>query len=637
MLRLVVLVMLTTGVSATAQDARPTSQQTRSPHGPLAIPCENCHTLTGWKPIRAVPEFDHKKTSYPLRGMHAKVDCVNCHTKPVFSNVGTQCSNCHADLHRGQFGANCEQCHTVLGWDVQAQAVRAHENRFPLLGAHASVECTACHTGGATGQFQGLSTQCYSCHAREFQSVTVPNHVTAGFSTTCESCHRLNSWLGATFDHSITGFPLTGAHASVECSSCHGNNNYALTAASAACSSCHMQDFQTATNPNHLQGVFSTNCQTCHTTVSWNTTTFDHNATGFPLSGAHATAPCIACHVNNNFSLSAANTACSACHLPDFQSTTNPNHVQAAFPTTCDTCHTSTSWTSVTFNHSTTGFTLTGAHVIAACNGCHVNNNYVLTAANTVCSACHLPDFQSTNNPSHTAAGFPTDCTVCHSTTNWTSGTFNHATTGFPLTGTHINVLCSSCHVNGNYSLNSTACITCHQSDYSNATTPVNHIQLGYPTTCDLCHNTVVWSAGTFNHSTTGFTLTGTHTTVVCSSCHVNNNYTSLPTDCYSCHRAVYQTTTNPNHVAAGFPTTCQACHTTTSWSGATFNHTWFPMTHGNAQSVCSTCHTNSSDYSVFQCTACHTAAQTTPNHSGVHNYVYNSTNCYQCHPQGTT
>ncbi|HEY2232461.1 MAG TPA: hypothetical protein VGK01_03210, partial [Candidatus Angelobacter sp.] len=32
---------------------------TRSPHGNLAIPCQNCHTASGWKPIRAVPEFDH--------------------------------------------------------------------------------------------------------------------------------------------------------------------------------------------------------------------------------------------------------------------------------------------------------------------------------------------------------------------------------------------------------------------------------------------------------------------------------------------------------------------------------------------------------------------------------------------------
>src|SRR5258708_4145844 len=62
-------------------------QPGRSPHGPLAIPCENCHTSTGWVPIRAIPEFNHDTTRYPLRGMHEKVSCTGCHTRPVFTDV----------------------------------------------------------------------------------------------------------------------------------------------------------------------------------------------------------------------------------------------------------------------------------------------------------------------------------------------------------------------------------------------------------------------------------------------------------------------------------------------------------------------------------------------------------------------
>ena len=113
--------------------------------------------------------------------------------------------------------------------------------------------------------------------------------------------------------------------------------------------------------------------------------------------------------------------------------------------------------------------------------------------------------------------------------------------------------------------------------------------------------------------------------------CHVGGNFTTTPTDCYCCHTTDYNGTTNPNHVAAGFPKTCLTCHLSTiiDWTGATFNHTCFPMTHGNANSVCSTCHTNSNDYSVFTCTGCHLETQTDPKHSGVRNYVYNSTNCY--------
>src|SRR2546430_5007910 len=86
---------------------------TRSPHEALAIPCENCHTATAWRPIKAVPEFDHNKTKYPLRGMHEKVECTQCHVKPVFTDVGKNCQDCHTDVHQRKMGTNCAQFHTV--------------------------------------------------------------------------------------------------------------------------------------------------------------------------------------------------------------------------------------------------------------------------------------------------------------------------------------------------------------------------------------------------------------------------------------------------------------------------------------------------------------------------------------------
>ncbi len=69
---------------------------------------------------------------------------------------------------------------------------------------------------------------------------------------------------------------------------------------------------------------------------------------------------------------------------------------------------------------------------------------------------------------------------------------------------------CADCHVNNNYNITVTTCISCHQNDYNNATTPVPHT--GFPTTCEQCHDTVHWTDGKFDHSTTGFTLTGMHT-----------------------------------------------------------------------------------------------------------------------------
>src|ERR1035438_7535669 len=92
------LLTLTSFASASSQG----SVGTHSPHGSLNVPCQNCHTAEGWKPIRAVPEFNHNQTHYPLRGLHQNVACTQCHVKPVFNNVGTRCQDCHADFHRRQ-------------------------------------------------------------------------------------------------------------------------------------------------------------------------------------------------------------------------------------------------------------------------------------------------------------------------------------------------------------------------------------------------------------------------------------------------------------------------------------------------------------------------------------------------------
>jgi hypothetical protein len=689
---------------------------TRSPHGNLDRPCQDCHTVYGWKPIRAVPEFDHGQTRFPLRGMHEGVACTGCHTKMVFTNVGNRCASCHADIHRGRMGAACENCHTVRGWKVTVTQVNLHTNRFPLTGAHAAASCDDCHKSGALSQYNTMSTACYGCHQADYQGAKSPNHAQSGFATTCESCHSTDTWLGAKFDHSLTNFPLTGAHTVPPrlCTDCHVNNNYNLTQTACVschlkdftgstnpnhvqlgfaqtceschttaawspaqfdhsksgfpltgahtvpprtctdvgchagnnfnltqttCVSCHLKDFNNAGNPNHAQGGFPQTCQVCHTTSAWQPASFDHSKSGFPLTGAHTVPPrqCADCHLNNNYNLT--QTTCVSCHLKDFQGTTNPNHAQQGFPQTCDVCHSTTAWVPASFDHSKSGFPLTGAHTVPprACADCHVNNNYNIT--NTSCVSCHQNDYNNAKTPvDHIQANFPTTCETCHDTINWMDGTFNHAATGWALTGSHTVPprACSDCHVNSNYKLNQTACVTCHQKDYNSTNNPP-HAQVGFPTTCEVCHDTIVWTDSTFNHNNTAFPLTGSHTVPprVCTDCHVNNNWTTLPTDCYGCHKADYQGTNNPNHVAAGFPTTCATCHDTKVWTDATFNHTWFPTTHGGANGICSTCHTNPNDYSVFTCTNCHLKPQTDQNHQGVSGYVYNSVNCYQCHKSG--
>ena len=596
--------------------------------------CSMCHTTVDWTGAT----FNHTtQTKFPLTGAHVNVPCATCHVNNVFAGLSTACVSCHLKDEQGTtnpnhiaagFPTDCSTCHTTVDWSG-ATFNHTTQTKFPLTGAHVNVACSTCHVNNV---FAGLSTACVSCHLKDYTGTTDPNHPAAAFAQTCDSCHTTTNWLGATFNHTTqTKFPLTGAHVPLDCNLCHKNNVFA--GLSTACYSCHQADFTGTTNPNHVTAGFPQDCSVCHTTTDWTGATFNHNTTPFPLTGAHVNVACATCHVNNVFA--GLSTACISCHLKDWQGTTDPNHTSAAFPQTCDTCHNTTNWSGATFNHTTqTTFPLTGAHVSVDCNVCHVNN--VFKGLSTACYSCHQTDFNGTTNPNHVSAGFPQDCSLCHSTTNWSGATFNHANTPFPLTGAHVNVACATCHVNNVFAGLSTACISCHLTDYNGATNP-NHAALGYPQDCTQCHTTTDFTSSTFNHaaSTFPFPLTGAHLTVPCASCHVNGNFTTTPTDCYSCHTADYTGTTNPNHTAAGFPTTCATCHTTTAWTGATFNHTWFPMTHGNAK-LCSDCHTNSADYSVFQCTGCHTATQTNPEHSGVKSYVYNSTNCYACHPKGS-
>jgi hypothetical protein len=620
-------------------------ERTHSPHGLLNIPCENCHIASAWRPIRPRPEFDHNKTNYPLRGMHEKVLCSSCHVKPVFTDVGKNCADCHADIHRRKFGPDCAQCHTVRGWQVSIQQIKDHQNRFPLFGAHAAVQCEDCHTGAAVGQYQGLSTLCSSCHLKDYQQTTNPNHAAAKFATACDSCHSFDSWLNAKFDHSSTGFLLTAGHANVPCAMCHINNNYNLQVAPTACgtSGCHLTMWQQTTNPPHPSAgpAFAlNNCSNCHTTAGWDTANFDHSSTGFFLTAGHAKVACSACHINNNYNLQVAPSACgtSGCHLTTWQQTNNPVHSSSgpAFAVTnCSNCHTTAGWDSASFDHSATGFTLTGTHKSPSptpCASCHVNNNYSLNSAD--CIGCHLSSWNSTPTlggsvPDHIKAGFPTTaaaCAQCHPITTWSAGTFDHTAFGFPLTNGHANVACASCHINNNYNLNisATACGTsgCHLTTWQQTNNPV-HSTSGPAFAvgnCSTCHTTVGWDAASFNHSVTGFTLTGTHlspTPTACAACHISNNYSLNSTDCMGCHVSSWNSTATlggnvPNHITSGFPSTaaaCASCHPITTWSAGTFDHstTGFTLVGTHATTPCASCHVNG-------------------------NYTLNSTNCYGCH-----
>jgi hypothetical protein len=183
------------------ESARPVAS-TQSPHGQLNIACDTCHTAVDWKVIPGKIKFNHAQTGFPLRGRHTAVACRDCHADLKFANTPNKCQDCHADLHRRKNGAECELCHNTNGWQVSIHNINEHQDRFPLIGAHAVVDCYSCHKVGTVGQFNrfGLSTECFSCHARDYQRAGAPNHRALGFSTECRECHlSMDSWSGAVF------------------------------------------------------------------------------------------------------------------------------------------------------------------------------------------------------------------------------------------------------------------------------------------------------------------------------------------------------------------------------------------------------------------------------------------------------
>lgn len=447
------------------------------------------------------------------------------------------------------------------------------------------------------------------------------------FPGDCALCHTGGNWTTIrkdfTFDHAKqTGVELKGAHANVGCLLCHNDRGKAGAFASRGCAGCHVDIHR---------GRLGNLCSSCHNEDTWRPVAqiAKHNRTRFPLVGAHAAAACFACHPGaqvGNFE--GADTRCLTCHGADLARATSPSHASAEFNHDCQRCHQPTGWKPANFKHPA-AFPLVGGHAAAACTACHTSGTY--TTLSTDCASCHMDKYAATTNPNHAASGFGTNCKSCHSVNSWLGAKFNHPA-AFPLTGGHGGVACAACHKGGVYTGLSTACATCHMDKYQ-ATTDPNHAASGFGTDCQSCHTTTTWLGAKFTHPA-AFPLTGGHGGIACASCHKGGSYTALPTACVSCHLDKYQATTSPNHATAGFGTDCQSCHTTATWAGATFKHTAFPLT-GPHNVACNQCHPNAATPTDFICTICHTQAATTPRHSDVGGYVWDSRHCYQCHSRG--
>jgi len=395
------------------------------------------------------------------------------------------------------------------------------------------------------------------------------------------------------------------------------------------CFSCHESDYNSA--PEHVAQNYPTTCEDCHNTDTWDDAVFDHSATNFPLTGAHTSVSCSSCHTNG---YAGTPTECVSCHQDNYDAAQNPNHTAAGISNACESCHNTTAWVPSTFDHASTGFDLTGQHTSLQCSSCHDGT----TSGASQLFSCHESDYNTA--PEHVAQSYPTTCEDCHNTDTWDDAVFDHSTTNFPLTGAHTTVDCASCHTNG-YSGTPTECFACHENNYNNASNP-DHQTLGLATTCETCHTTDSgWAPAQFPDHDNYYQLVGAHASISndCATCH-NGDYNNTPNTCFGCHESDYNSTTNPPHQSAQFPTDCESCHTQNAWVPSTFDHDgqYFPIysgEHDGEWDLCSDCHTNASDYSVFSCLGCHQQGETDGDHEGVSGYVYQSSACYDCHPNG--
>jgi nitrate/TMAO reductase-like tetraheme cytochrome c subunit len=603
------------------------------------IRCERCHNTVSWENQTELRE-KHQLTEFPLTGVHALIDCEECHYAERKDNLvllPIQCEGCHlqdyqtADNPNHQqagFSRLCQECHYIYAtsWN---QTSFIHTDKFLLDGAHLTASCRDCHQSG----YAGTPSECYACHSTDYQQATDPNHVVFGFLTVCQLCHNTSRWTGTSFNHlQASGFELSGAHTLLSCNDCHVNNQ--VSGLPTSCFGCHESDYRSVADPNHVLNNFDHDCLKCHTNMSWSPATFDHANTLFPLTGAHIGLDCIECHQSG---YTAIPTDCYSCHQNDYNGVTDPSHVLNNFDHDCTICHNTQVWSPALFDHANTQFPLTGAHTGVACIDCH-QSGYTNTP--TDCYSCHQNDYNGVTDPSHVLNNFDHDCTICHNTQSWSPALFDHANTQFPLTGAHTGVACIDCHQSG-YTNTPTDCYSCHQNDYNEVTDP-SHVLNNFDHDCTICHNTQSWSPALFDHANTQFPLTGAHTGLVCNACH-STGYTNTPTDCYSCHQDDYNNTQDPNHTAAGFPTQCESCHNTSAWQPANWDHDsqYFPIysgRHQSAWSTCADCHVDPNNYIKFECIFCHEhndPIDLANKHQNVQGYQYDSQECYRCHPRG--
>jgi hypothetical protein len=447
----------------------------------LKTDCAACHTTEAFAPAS---KFDHAKTAFPLRGQHQQVDCASCHKETTragqpyqeFAGVAfSSCASCHTDPHQDRLGTECKTCHVEESFLTFSgkSSFNHSKTSYPLQGRHKRVDCAACHRSMQSStattvfrEFEGKDVaQCATCHKDVHEGK---------FGQACQQCHTVESFQKILhtdqFDHRLTGWPLEGRHAPVDCKKCHAER---LTdpVAHARCMDCHA-DFHEG---QFVAGAQSPDCASCHTVGGFEESTYGierHNAGEFPLTGAHLATPCFACHREDGktWAFRDIGSRCADCHDDIHAGSLDTRYYPGK---DCAQCHTADTWTATGFDHDLTAFKLVGKHAQTDCIRCHqpepdkkTTEPVRFKGIGQTCAECH----DNIHGRQFDEEGV-TACADCHTPEGWSPSLFDHSLSRFPLEGKHVGLACAECHKpeeeDGQliirYATGRIACADCHK------------------------------------------------------------------------------------------------------------------------------------------------------------------------------
>ncbi len=462
----------------------------------------------------------------------------------------------------------CDRCHLKFKRDSQIQL---------CLDCHEKVAADMDSGSGYHGRSQEVARrECRECHTdhkgREADIVLLDPQL---------------------FDHRQTDFRLEGAHARARCSGCH-ESAARFREAPHECIGCHRTD-------DSHRGELGEKCSDCHDDRTWKRNRFDHEETGFPLTGGHRQVLCASCHPAQRYR--DLPRECVGCHGVD-------DRHDGRFGRRCDECHATGEWKKVRFDHDRdTEFRLSGNHRKATCEGCHGNRPVFEEKLDKRCVACHRKEDE------HRGANGD-ECQECHSPTRWGENRFDHDESDFPLRGAHEKLRCNECHLPGSEKPGLEGrCYACHALD------DIHRRKQGER--CDRCHDERSWIERVrFDHDVTHFPLIGIHAVTPCEACHVENRFEGTAGDCWSCHR-------DDDAHGESLGRACQACHNPNDWRLWGFDHdrqTEFPLEGAHRPLACDRCHRNGepAEETSAECLFCHAR-------DDAHDGRFGS-RCSQCH-----